>query len=213
MKVSCRFKVKPLWHFFADDAQQLTRLNSGQLHIFTSCQTFSAKCASYVYLWDCNSRMLGWLSASVSQKFPSFPWPALRHAHSPTPCKGGTFGLVQKSFRDLPKDNYFQSETVIRMDIVPPRLKLPLKEFVLQLVLWLPNGVNVHSDKWFVDGRSSMVACGSVRHQFSWCAVLLFRITSSKLQPRATISMHLNWTWYLTLQNTVVRVYCVQSRN
>lgn len=31
------------------------------------------------------------------------------------------------------------------------------------------------------------------------CSVLLFRIASSKLQPRATISMHLNWSLYIIL--------------
>lgn len=42
------------------------------------------------------------------------------------------------------------------------------------------------------------------------CSVLLFRIASSKLQPRATVSMHLKFIYNFAY--TVIGVSCVQSR-
>lgn len=86
----------------------------------------------------------------------------------------GTFELFQMSFQDLPKDKcffvfcffFFLSETVIPVDIVPPRLKLPLKIICFMTGTVVPNGVNVQFDECFVDCRSLVVACGLVRHQF-----------------------------------------------
>lgn len=92
--------------------QQLNRsLNSSRLHIFPQCQTCQAK-VHWVYLWGCNSRMLADFLQVCNTSSP--------HIHNlwedidPPPLRwlsnimhGGTFGLFQMSFRDLPKDNSF----------------------------------------------------------------------------------------------------------
>lgn len=83
------------------------------------------------------------------------------------------------SFQDLPKDKcflffFFLSETVIPVDIVPPRLKLPLKIICFTTGTVVPNGVNVQFDECFVDCRSLVVACELVRHQFPYCALSYF---------------------------------------
>lgn len=70
-------------------------------------------------------------------------------------------------------------------------------------VLWMYTLMNV-----FLGCRFSV--WWHVGRRFPHIAVLLFRIASSKLQPRATISMHRNWSLYTTLHNTVIGVYCVQ---
>lgn len=135
--------------------------------------------ASYVYLWDCNTRMSVDFLQVCNRRYRLVRDLSKEINHPPL-CSFSkhmqgvhlnSFKWVSKIFQ---KTNvflffvsfFFLSETVIPVDIVPPRLKLPLKIICFMTGTVVPNGVNVQFDECFVDCRSLVVACGLVRHQF-----------------------------------------------
>lgn len=180
------------------------RQKSRQSFIFShNAKTVKLKCIMCLSLGLQLENVVG-----VHQMLPSHPrprrrkWIILLYADSPTSCKGvhldsskwvseifqrTNFYFVwncHSSGRCLLQDwNYRSNNLFYDWYCAPHPTPTPPA----------PNGVNVHFDECFVECRSSVVAVSTM------CSVLLFRIASSKLQPRATISMHLNWSLYIIL--------------
>lgn len=137
--------------------------------------------------------------------FPSHPWPVKGMKHCPlrsfsNVMLGGTFGLFQMSFQGLPKGKLLCLKLSFQWTMSLQDWHYRSDNLSCDWYCGPPSVVNVHFDECFcwlqILGGGMWVSVPSVS---TMCSVLLFRIASSKLQPRATISMHLNWSFYIIL--------------
>lgn len=109
---------------------------------------------------------------------------------------GGHIWMLSYEFPRSSKRQIYLSETVIPVDSVPQRLTL-LLPYLLYDWYHGPRSCECTFRRMFCWLK---ILCGGMQVSApsvtTMCSVLLSRIASSKLQPRATISMHRNWTLY-----------------
>lgn len=168
--------------------------------------------ASYVYLWDCNTRMSVDFLQVCNRRYRLVRDLSKEINHPPL-CSFSKHmqGVHLNSFKWVSK--IFQKTNVFLF-------------FVSFFFVWNCHSSGHCPSKTEITAQNNLFYdwyCGpqwcecTIWWMFCWlqipgggmwvstpsvsimCSVLLFRIASSKLQPRATISMHLNWSLYIIL--------------